>query len=400
MKLNRGFVIVTAILAGLIIGLYAGAYIYITLVPTDTIINNAAPKQLRSDPVGLSPQYRDFYVVRAATRYQHDQQIGYPDPLKGAYDVLGVTTGDTSIDEAIEMVRTAEKVAIKENSVDGEAGQFTKNDELALGTLAAALEQAKATNTFPKPDTMKYAPLIARNTTRIVGAIILLILGAFAFLVIYVVDKLVNARSTQTIPVTPRPPGLQQPLNEVPVVPMQTQKMAAPASRPTSPGTPGGGAQSIPMTSVAAVETALLTPPPTMYRHGDDHYDEDFAINGPMGELIGECGATIADRIGLETPARVSALSLWVFDKNDFQSTTKVLMTEYAWNDQAVRNKLSVKGDAVQAQEGGVVEIMTSTLRVEVQVTQLNFNGDQSLPNSYFQNVTLTFNVYRRSPAA
>jgi hypothetical protein len=142
----------------------------------------------------------------------------------------------------------------------------------------------------------------------------------------------------------------------------------------------------------------LTTFPAVVYRHGDDHFDEDFAVNNPGGELIGECGASIADRIGVDTPERVSALSLWVFDKNDFQSTTKVLMTDFAWNDPVIRTKLKARGDAVLAVNGGVVEILTTMLRVVVQVNDLALNSDNNPPQGYFQNVALTFTVYKREP--
>src|SRR6266511_3952434 len=103
-NLNRGAVIFTSIVAGMIIGLFAGAYLYTAWVPADTILKNASPRYLNYDPENLTPQYRDFYAVRAADKYQRDQQTGTPDPLKSSFDVLGVSTGDTSIDEAIAMV--------------------------------------------------------------------------------------------------------------------------------------------------------------------------------------------------------------------------------------------------------------------------------------------------------
>jgi hypothetical protein len=172
---------------------------------------------------------------------------------------------------------------------------------------------------------------------------------------------------------------------------------------PTSPGTASSmfaSPSSRITTPIITGETPVATFAPTVYRHGDDHYDEDFAINGAMGELIGECGASIADRIGLDSPSRVSALSLWVFDKNDFQSTTKVLMTDYVWNDTVTRSKLKARGDAVLAMDGGVVEILTSMLRVEVQVSDLTLNTDKNPDHGYFQNVTLTFRVFKRQTPA
>jgi hypothetical protein len=399
-NLNRGIVIFTSILVGLVIGLFAAAYIYHAWVPADAILHDAPPKYLRY--TGDSPQYRDFYAARAATKYQSELSNNAPDPLANAFAELGVTTGDATIDEAIAMVRGAERVAVKENSVDGDAGFFTKNDELALGALGSALEAAKAAKTYPIIDFSKYQPATARTQERVIGLALLVLLGVLGGLIIYAVDRRVGPR---VAPVT----TINQTFRVAPsATPHEPPQGAAPSSvtinvNPTSPGTPATSVFTAPARAAVAnapVETPIATFAPTVYRHGDDHYDEDFAINGPMGELVGECGASIADRLGVDTPARVCALSLWVFDKNDFQSTTKVLMTDYAWNDPVIRTKLKARGDAVLATEGGVVEILTSTLRVEVQVSDLSFNSDNNPPRGYFQSVTLTFSVYNRQPSA
>lgn len=411
-NMNRGIVLFTAIMAGLIIGLFAGAYIYYAWVPPESILRNASPKYLNYDPTNQTPQYRDFYVVRAAEKYQRDLQQGASNPLRGAYDVLGVTTGDTSIDEAISMARSTETVANKENNVDQDAGQFTKNEELAIGALASALEAAKQAGTYPKIDPSKYPPLVARTTTRIIGLLIFFVLAVVAGVIVYFVDHTVKVRTAAMAPALHDPrtmpmdgyqerPTLQPMTQSQPPGPVQHSSTVNLGS--TSPGSAGPGfGVALPHTTVpvAAAEAPISTFAPTIYRHGDDHYDEDFAINGQMGELIGECGASIADRIGLDSPSRVSAISLWVFDKNDFQSTTKVLMTDYAWNDPITRSKLKARGDAVEAMDGGVVEILTSMLRVEIQVHDLVLNTDNNPPAGYFQSVTLTFTVYRRQPAA
>src|SRR6266542_4956274 len=134
-NLNRGIVIFTSILVGLIIGLFAAAYIYHAWVPAESILRDAPPKYLRF--TGDSPQYRDFYATRTANKYQNELRANAPDPLANAFAALGVATGDATIDEAITMVRGAEKVAVKENGADGDAGMFTKNDELALGILGS-----------------------------------------------------------------------------------------------------------------------------------------------------------------------------------------------------------------------------------------------------------------------
>ncbi len=410
--MNRGIVVLTALMAGLILGLFAGAYIYYAWMPPDSILKNASPKYLNFDSTNLTPQYRDFYIVRAAEKYQRGLQQGLPNPLQGAYDVLGVTTGDTTIDEAITMVRLTEKVANHEVNIAGDTGQFTRNEQLALVALGDALVSARQSGNYPKVDPSKYPPLVARTTTRIIGLLIFVLLAGVAGGAIYLVDHSVKSRAPsvagvlnepQTLPVADYQDHPTTPLASPAQQPITVPHNIAVNMNPTSPGTAGsafGTAQPHTSVPVAPAEAPIASFAPTVYRHGDDHYDEDFAINGAMGELIGECGASIADRIGLDSPSRVSALSLWVFDKNDFQSTAKLLLTDFGWNDPVTRSKLKARGEAVQAMDGGVVEILTSMLRVEVQVHDLVLNSDNNPPNGYFQSVTLTFTVYKRQPAA
>lgn len=404
---NRGIIVVTAILVGLIFGLCAGAYVFYAWVPADAILKNASPKFLNYDPVGLTPQYRDFYIARAATKYQRDLQAGSTDPLRGAYDVLGVTTGDVTMEEALTLVRYTEKVANKENNVDGDAGQFTRNEELAIGALAGAMDQALQSGVYPKYNPAKYAPLQTLTTVRIIGVVLLLLLLAIGALVIFFLNlRLAGSEVSTTLASKTNRTIETTPLNE-PAFSLTPPPSSAPAAaphnatvnmNPTSPGSaPSFLAASSRLTApMASSETPISTFAPTIYRHGDDHYDVDFAINGPLGELIGECGASIADRIGLDSPARVSALALWVFDKNDFQSTTKVLFTNFAYADSVTRSKLKARGDAVQAMDGGVVEILTSLMRVEVQVSDLVLNTDRNPDSGYFQSITLTFRVFKR----
>jgi hypothetical protein len=409
-NLNRGAVIFTSIVAGMIIGLFAGIYLYTAWMPADTILKNASPKYLNNDAVTLTPQYRDFYVVRAAEKYQRDVQSGVSDPMQGAYDVLGLTTGDTSIDEAVSMVQSAQKVITKDINTNGSSSIFTQNDELAVGSLQNALLDAKDKKLYPTVDFSRYGPTAARNTTRLVGFVLLLGLALAAFLIIFWIDRRVGAAQLQ-----PATTVFTRTAGGAPAAaPREVYVSASPSNAnvsvdisPTAPGTLGVAPAPVPATPAATVmaqsvitETPLATFPPTIYHHGDEHFDEDFAINGPMGELIGECGASIADRVGVDSPARVTALSLWVFDKNDFQSTTKVLLTDFAWNDPVIRGKLKSRGDAVLAVNNGVVEILTTMLRVEVQVKDLALNTDNNPPQGYFQNVSLTFTVYKRQTSA
>ena len=85
----------------------------------------------------------------------------------------------------------------------------------------------------------------------------------------------------------------------------------------------------------------------TTYMQGDDLYDDSFSIDSPSGEFLGECGVGISDTVGVGDPKKVTAFEVWLFDKNDIQTVTKVLMSEHAFNDQNIRQRLASKGEPV-----------------------------------------------------
>ena len=69
------------------------------------------------------------------------------------------------------------------------------------------------------------------------------------------------------------------------------------------------------------------------YKLGDDLFDDSFSIDSPGGEFLGECGVGISETIGVGDPKKVTAFEVWLFDKNDIQTVTKVLMSAHAFHD-------------------------------------------------------------------
>jgi len=142
-------------------------------------------------------------------------------------------------------------------------------------------------------------------------------------------------------------------------------------------------------TSWAGETTAPLAQYVTTYALGDDRYDMSFSIETSTGDFLGECGVGISKTIGAGSPDKVTALEAWLFDKNDIRTITKVLMSEHAYNDPAIRAELAPKGDAILMKKGEVVSLLTQTLKVNVRIDDLAY-GSGGLPsNSFFQQVTI-----------
>ncbi len=132
----------------------------------------------------------------------------------------------------------------------------------------------------------------------------------------------------------------------------------------------------------------------TTYLVGDDLYDDSFSIDSLTGEFLGECGVGIADTIGVGEPKRVSAFEVWLFDKNDIQTVTKVLMSGHAMNDESTYARLEAKGEPVLATPGGTIELVTKTLRMVVRVMDMDYGTGHLPENSFFQRVTLELAIW------
>ncbi|HAY84733.1 MAG TPA: hypothetical protein DCY42_07360 [Chloroflexi bacterium] len=132
----------------------------------------------------------------------------------------------------------------------------------------------------------------------------------------------------------------------------------------------------------------------TTYLIGDDLFDDSFSIDSLSGEFLGECGVGIADTIGVGEPKRVSAFEVWLFDKNDIQTVTKVLMSGHAMNDEGSYARLEAKGEPVLAVPGGIVELETKTLRMAVRVMDMDYGTGHLPENSFFQRVTLELAIW------
>jgi hypothetical protein len=127
----------------------------------------------------------------------------------------------------------------------------------------------------------------------------------------------------------------------------------------------------------------------TTYQLGEDTYDESFSIETPMNEFLGECGVGISETIGVGDPDKVTAFEVWLFDKSDIRTVTKVLMSEHAYHNDALRAKLASKGEAVLAEPGSPFTLETSGLQVRVDVTELLYGDGEPPARSFFSKLTV-----------
>lgn len=131
----------------------------------------------------------------------------------------------------------------------------------------------------------------------------------------------------------------------------------------------------------------------TTYVLGDDHYDPSFSIERGA-DFLGECGVGISEAIGVGDPKKVTALEVWMFDKSDIRTVTKVLASRFAYQDPALRTKLAAKGEIVLAEPGAELLLETTTLILRARVVEMEYGVGQLPPESFFQRIALELGVW------
>jgi len=130
------------------------------------------------------------------------------------------------------------------------------------------------------------------------------------------------------------------------------------------------------------------------YKIGDDLFDDSFSVDSASGEFLGECGVGISETIGVGDPKKVTAFEVWLFDKNDIQTVTKVLMSAHAFGDNTLRQRLAAKGEPVLVEPGTQTILETATLRLVARVVDINY-GEGALPeSSFFDSLILELAVW------
>ncbi len=135
----------------------------------------------------------------------------------------------------------------------------------------------------------------------------------------------------------------------------------------------------------------------TTYNRGHDTYDDSFSIENANGEFLGECGVGISEAIGAGSPRNVTALEVWLFDKNDIRTVTKVLMSDHAFFDEALKAKLAPKGEPVLARGGETVVLETASLIINANLVDMGYHDDEGLPeDSVFDRVTVELSAWAK----
>jgi hypothetical protein len=111
---------------------------------------------------------------------------------------------------------------------------------------------------------------------------------------------------------------------------------------------------------------------------------------------MGEYGVGVSESIGVGEPKKVTALEIWLFDKNDIKTATKVLMSTHAFNDPSIRARLEPKGELVAVEPQAQVLLETATLQLLATVVDLEYGRGAMPADSYFERITLELAIWPR----
>jgi hypothetical protein len=130
---------------------------------------------------------------------------------------------------------------------------------------------------------------------------------------------------------------------------------------------------------------------PGRFTIGQDNYDESFTVETPNGDFLGECGIGILQDafVPATSPKQVWAFDVWLFDKTDIRTISKVLLSRHAYEDEEKRSKVSSRGDLFEAQVGTTFDIETTALLVQARVDEVEETGE-----GYFNNLKITLTPY------
>ena len=163
------------------------------------------------------------------------------------------------------------------------------------------------------------------------------------------------------------------------------------ATEPTAPWTEQPASS---MRPTAGPTTVKVGEYQATYHMGESDYDEMFEINDKNNASIGECG------LGLHAPAgrkydQAAALQVWLWDTNDPDTQVKVLMSEGAYRDTALRAQLAEEHAVVVARPGAEFELETYNLLLRGRVEKLDYAEQEPL-YGIFAELQVSLQAYKK----
>ena len=361
-----------------------------------------------TDPSDMRAQHQIDYVVMTA-----DSLAVTGNVEQARRRLLELTDDDTSWEQVGALVRQV--AADRERAGEKDVALRVKRlgDDLGI----PANPQAK----FEAPR-KRIAPTPRWAIALLVGFAFLLLIITGAVWLLTRPNRAAAAQAAATAQTAPSvaPPPRISPVPEPPLsdAPWDTEESAAepeveepPPSPPfqdsaalrpsTQPARQGEVEQWLPLAqpptaspkpSAAKRPTGVLDSFEAKYSLGENDFDRQFDIHLPDDTFLGQCGifnADVLDEIG--GVQRFSAFEIWLFDKDDPRQLSKFLLSEYAYQNQEMRDKFAAKGEVVLAKEGLTVTLQSENLHVSATITGMSYAEDARFWHGVFSSLNVRF---------
>jgi hypothetical protein len=132
-----------------------------------------------------------------------------------------------------------------------------------------------------------------------------------------------------------------------------------------------------------------------VFHMGEPNYDEAFDINDPTDGYMGQCGLQLNEPVGRNRDQAV-ALQAWLWDSSDPDTRTKVLMSEGAYRDTAMRSQQAGQHEALQVRAGTEFELESHDLLLRGRVEKADYI-DQEPNRSVFAELQVRMQIYRKA---
>lgn len=357
-----GLAALVAFIAGLIIGLVVLGW---GLFPVE---------YTGADPSGLFPEYQANVVRNAAELYAFDNnQEKLRNTLSGwGGDAVACELAQNSLDPADQQRLVAAATIVNGTGCGSLVG---------AGTAAVPGATAAVPGTTADEGSSNLLPLL------LLGMLLLLLLLAIFYVWNRRREIMEGATDEGGVTYSGVGPGGVAPGGVAP-----SPKSGRPSARPSIADVGVGAAEAV--AEPAAIPIARFR---TAYTRGNDTYDDSFSIENATGDFLGECGVGISETLGASTPKNITAFEVWLFDKNDIRTITKVIMSDHAFFDEALKAKLAPKGEPVLARKNETIVLETATLIINAEVTELDYGDSADMPDaSYFDRFTIELSAWAK----
>jgi hypothetical protein len=129
------------------------------------------------------------------------------------------------------------------------------------------------------------------------------------------------------------------------------------------------------------------------YTLGQDNYEGFFVIETDDGIFLGEGGMEILKTIPNTDPKQPIAFDVGLFDKTDITTLSRVIMSQYAYEDETMRAMVEANPNAevILAQPGASFTLESTAMRVEAKIDEMEYGDGGTI---YFNKLTVSLAIF------